>query len=747
MTILAKSNADNPVTLDEHNQHLQEQWECEISPRRAFMCRKYRDLTDQDLSELLKTGIRWHDEGKKHPAWQSACQKDFEESRRTGKPCGKHLKQAHIRHELASLEYIHRANAGLPLVVRVAIAAHHGKLSRKHKKRWGEEHKEFEKFWLEFARLGNSFRLTDTDRIILNRYEFAGLRSLLQLADHRASALESDEPFPGLVPFRYTFPYLDENGQPKLRGVQQLVEKFRDDPFAILRAPTGSGKTDAALLWALYQIEKNHADRLVIAMPTRFTANSLAISTAETLSKNGLYHSSAWFKESSKNETDTARLLETPVTVTTIDHLCISLTGTREDHHGIFFNLAHSCVVIDEADFYDDFTQQNIVMLLRVLRLLKVRVLLMSATVPKSAVELYAQSGFPVSKIYEDTTDYEIPRCILKRCGRGEKPENIEHLLERALKGEPTIIYANTVKQAQKYYKWFKGKDFDDVVLYHSRFTEPDKARKEQELYDMLGRGAWNTKEQHGVAILTQIGELSVNISADLMISDLCPIDRLAQRVGRLSRFDKDKVGELFVVDPYKAGGDSLYPAPYGRWITGKGWELSEPLRKSNELLEDGEYSAKRFVDMVNEVYPTVPPIKPHVRANNEKLENCIVGNWLIGPVEHTGEDDENTKDWKSRDIPLQRLVYANYEADSLSEADNQSFRSWRAFRRFQLEHGIQCHSYEFEKAENNARLEKTTFMISSNSRDEYKEEKAWIVKKAFYNFEQGLHFDLDDED
>ena len=44
------------------------------------------------------------------------------------------------------------------------------------------------------------------------------------------------------------------------------------------------------------------------------------------------------------------------------------MTGTREDHHAIFFNLAHSCLVIDEADFYDDFTQQNIVMLLRALR-------------------------------------------------------------------------------------------------------------------------------------------------------------------------------------------------------------------------------------------------------------------------------------------------------------------------------------------------------------------------------------------
>jgi len=464
-----------------------------------------------------------------------------------------------------------------------------------------------------------------------------------------------------------------------------------------------------------------------------------------------LYHSSAWFKEDDRKNLEIARLLETPVTVTTIDHLCLSLTGTREDHHGIFFNLAHSCVVIDEADFYDAFTQQNIVMLLRALRLLKVPVLLMSATVPESAKELYVQSGFSVSKIYEDTTDYELPRCTTKRCGRVEKPGDIEHLLGRALKGKPTIIYANTVKRAQAYYKWFKRNEFEDVVLYHSRFTEPDKAEKERQLYEMLGQEAWSKKgddkppKAHGVAILTQIGELSVNISADLMISDLCPIDRLAQRVGRLSRFDKDKMGELYVVDPYKIGDENLYPAPYGRWVSNKGWELSEALKKSDELLKEGEYSAKRFVDMVNEVYPVVPPVQPHVRINNEKLENCMVGNWLIGPVEHVEEDDEDTKDWKSRDIPLQKMVYANFTTSGIDI--NQDFPSWRAFREFQLKHGIQCHSYEHDKALDNGRLEETTFLISSNSRDEYKEEKARMVRSGYYDFKMGLHFDLDDED
>ena len=40
---------------------------------------------------------------------------------------------------------------------------------------------------------------------------------------------------------------------------------------------------------------KRRVRRLVIAMPTRFTSNALAINVAESLSDTGLYHSSAWF--------------------------------------------------------------------------------------------------------------------------------------------------------------------------------------------------------------------------------------------------------------------------------------------------------------------------------------------------------------------------------------------------------------------------------------------------------------------
>jgi CRISPR-associated endonuclease/helicase Cas3 len=146
------------------------------------------------------------------------------------------------------------------------------------------------------------------------------------------------------------------------------------------------------------------------------------------------------------------------------------------------------------------------------------------------------------------------------------------------------------VARAQAYWDWFQAKKIVEVVLYHSRFTEPHKEAIERRLIAMLGADAWEKGQPTGVAILTQIGELSVNISADLMISDLCPTDRLAQRAGRLARFKTRRdgkqavVGELYLVEPQKTdkqGTKNSYPAPYGHWL-GKRWEATTVLQKSD---------------------------------------------------------------------------------------------------------------------------------------------------------------------
>ena len=753
--MLAKSNG---ITLVDHTNHLREQFRKHVLPTRGFVVSKYAGQTNgNDLLALTLKAIQWHDAGKKHPCWQNACQADFR-AWKNGRT-GTNLRGAGIRHEIASLARMLKHDPDVSPIIQVAVASHHGKLSIRHEKRWKEDvNGEFKHLWKLFVSLSGEVEYasdfgSDFDEAILRRYEYAGPRSLLQLCDHRASAAEEGKSLVEIKPFIYGFPQEWER-----RGVQKIISGLQDEPVALLRAPTGAGKTDAALLWAKHQIESGRADRLVVAMPTRFTANSLSISDPVSMSQKGLYHSTAWYQRSQQSadisyeateliesEQDMARLLETPITVTTLDHLCICLTGAREDHHSIFFNLAHSCVVIDEADFYDAFTQASVAVLLRALRLLNVPVLIMSATLPESSRSLY-----DVSKIYEDTSESHHVRCHLTRCEMPViKPSDIEHLLRPALNGEPTIIYANTVQRAQRYYQWFlrNGASPNDVVLYHSRFTEPDKMAIEEKLRGMLGKEAWEIGDQHGVAILTQIGELSVNISADYMLSELCPLDRLVQRVGRLARFSKSG-GELHLLFPYKLskeGDPVLYPAPYGSYVSGTGWVPVPALTKTDELLQVGSYSAAHFVRMVNTVYPEVPEMASHVRENRRRLLEMVGMNWLMQPGEQITQEADKTKDWTCRDIPLQKMVYVNYETNCFADEANQSFSSWRKFRQFQIEHGIQCHAYEHDKALTNGMIEQdqVTFLIGDDDT-----EKGWIVNQAAYNSDLGLCFeDPEDED
>lgn len=756
MVALAKPNGQQqpdgslqPITLADHTQHVQDE-AAHLLAARPFLAKKYLARTGRNLAQLVETTARWHDEGKLHTSWQQACQDDYQEFLQRGFTSGTNLKKAGVRHEMESLVRLNQsADKGLPICGYTAIAAHHGKLGKKHEKRW-QQTLNYQSFWQSFVNKGGEFTnpaLQDAfDQAIARRYEYDGPRAVLQLADHRASASEEGQPVPKFRPFAYTFPHEQK------RGVQQLVTQIWDEPFAILRAPTGAGKTDASLLWAQRQIEAGRADRLVIAMPTRFTANALSIAVTEALGSTGVYHSSAWFQAKNqpteqgkahwKKELAYARQLETPVTVTTLDHLCICLTGAREDHHGIFWALAHSCVVIDEADFYDDFTQRNMVVLLRALRLLNVPVLVMSATIPESARQLYAQAGQLTASIQEDISDSERTRCRLYQAGPCASPDDVAELLQRGLDGTPLIIYANTVRRAQAYRRWFAERGFEDVVLYHSRFTEPDKATIEEQLKGMLGADIWKAEQQHGIAILTQIGELSVNISANLMLSDLCPIDRLTQRVGRLARF-KDPagnhvIGELYLVEPYqldKNGKQQLYPAPYGHFRKGIGWEMTDTLRKSQAWLQAGRYSAQRFVDLVNDLYPEVVTETAEVRDNRQKLEASVKTNWLIVPFEEIALDDDSTHAWKSRDIDAQKAVFANVTYSSFigEESDPSTFFSWFTFREWALLHSITIPIYEYNRGIKLAMLEKHIIHIGGEP------EEIFIVKAEHYSSQMGL--------
>lgn len=486
------------ITLEQHSKDVEAEAEY-LADSHPFVVEKYRSFTGKDFKKRVKIAGKFHDEGKKDERWQKACQEDYERFQR-GEKYGSSLTKVKMRHEIASLTLLKHKNFSEP--VKVAIAAHHGKLSHKHSSRWSDnEVRGAAELWEMFQQISeNAFPILSSNQFesaLKKHYEFAGVRAYVQLADHRASIKENIDPrfqfVPSITPFKYEFPYTQK------RPVQEIAEKYADDMLLLLRAPTGAGKTDAALLWAKKQIEElKRADRLVIAMPTRFTSNALALNVSErSIAETGLYHSSAWYVRhqeiASLSEEDEhkerlihefARFLETPITVCTIDHLLTALTLSREDHHTIVFNFAHSCLVIDEADFYDDFTQANIQKLLIAARTLEVPVMVMSASLPDASLKLYEDAGYSNVTIREDISDLSRQRCKVASIKEYSELDEISDILEKC-KNQPTIVYANTVAKATAIKRWFSRKGIS-ATLYHSRFIEKDKKRKENILLETL---------------------------------------------------------------------------------------------------------------------------------------------------------------------------------------------------------------------------------------------------------------------
>lgn len=741
------------ITLDQHKKNvMSEGWV--LSSYYPYTFKKYQERTGKSLEKRIEHVTNFHDDGKQNEKWQMACQLDYnnylswkqkyggswqEYTSKMYEEAGKHLQKAGVRHEFQSL--VINEKKRLPICLQAAIAAHHGKLGFKFEDRWIREG--VEGIWKTFQRESN--RVID-ERMSLSEvanlhYEFAGPRGYLQLTDRRASAIEDGDFVPDHKPFKYQFPHSEK------RNVQRLIEEHWQDELLLIRAATGAGKTDASLLWASKQIENGKAERLIIAMPTRFTSNALSINVAESLSSTGLYHSSAWFtkfqekieagtvskKEASK-EHEFARLLQTPVTVCTIDHLLMALTLTREDHHLITFNLANSCLVVDEADFYDNFTQANILVLLEILKYWNVPVLLMSASLPDSVLSDYQKIGYPVTEIKEDNIDQEEylrSRFEIKSIVSCAMPLDIENLLENCLSKGNAIIYANTVDRAMEFLNWFDDKGID-TCLYHSRFTEPDKMEKEKILIQMLGRDAWESGTARGIAILTQIGEMSINISADLMISDLCPIDRLTQRAGRLCRFDKSKLGVLHVLVPER--NDKIYPAPYGRFDRKeKSWVSSESFEKTRQIISCQEYSAQSLVKILNDVYEVQSEFSALALSNAKNLKEYYKNNWLINSKQISNKDDSGVNFWKSRDIPPQETVF-------VSIPENKYFSNYLGYQDWKLKNGLELPIYLIDKGKKNFVIDLMEVVVKEDM------EHLFVIREGFYTIEKGVDLNIPEE-
>ena len=130
-------------------------------------------------------------------------------------------------------------------------------------------------------------------------------------------------------------------------------------------------------------------------------------------------------------------------------------------------------------------------------------------------------------------------------------------------------------------------------MLIHSRF----KRGRRSELEHILQQ-EFNTATEACIVVSTQVVEVSLDISFDIMITECAPIDALIQRFGRINRKRTEKtIGQYKPVYVLKPTDDIKEAKPYSLHI----------LKRSYDALPEGSLLEERKMQaLIDNVYPDI---------------------------------------------------------------------------------------------------------------------------------------------
>jgi CRISPR-associated endonuclease/helicase Cas3 len=367
---------------------------------------------------------------------------------------------------------------------------------------------------------------------------------------------------------------------PNWRGwssIQRASEAMRGNGTLI--APTGAGKTEAALLWAISN--RSRYERIFYVLPYQVAINAMAERIAKAfpheakhnrISENAnvaILHSNvdlAYLEDALDDElprdkayavalakSDAARKIYAPIKITTVYQLLDIFFGRKFFEVGLL-ELTNSLVIFDEVHAYDGHTLGLILVLIRCLRRLNARILIMTATLPASLKRLLQEAagmdeGQEVRLADTDPLVTEVRRKIVfQNC----LIENMaKEIRESVGSGKKTVVVCNTVSKAIQ--MWELLSEFKPLLI-HSRFTWGDRARRE----------AKQNIQKHNLVIATQVIEVSLDVSFDSMFTELAPADSLLQRFGRVNRHgpsDPNNLGTCHIAAADDAGSRRIYDA------------------------------------------------------------------------------------------------------------------------------------------------------------------------------------------
>ena len=393
------------------------------------------------------------------------------------------------------------------------------------------------------------------------RKQFSFTRSLLMAADHLGSARKEND-----IP---KYKQLSvEDFQPNKNGEYFPFRPFQKqlrsiDTDVILHAPTGSGKTEAALNWVFANQKEN--SRVFYLLPYTASINAMVSRLQKHYNEEvvtALHSKSLDFfydqisdeysndvkdyrkiEQEAKNKKSLSKELFYPIKVATLHQILkTSLKGKGWEFS--LFDYKNALFIIDEFHTYDALLTGMLLATIKLYkRLFNAKFFFLSATIPDFMLRLILTEVYEGdhSKLIRPDKAKEQDRIVLDRkrhqlyckndASINDEVEVIESYLED---GKSVLIIVNNVKTAQRLYKEinFTG----SVQLLHSGFNKRDRTIIEKAITneDILLRPQ--------LLIATQAVEVSLDIDYDVAFIENAPIDALIQRFGRINRAGKKRI-------------------------------------------------------------------------------------------------------------------------------------------------------------------------------------------------------------
>jgi CRISPR-associated endonuclease/helicase Cas3 len=412
-------------------------------------------------------------------------------------------------------------------------------------------------------------RITFRDDPAAARYGLI-LRGLIQLADHAGSADSRREPFPTLpLSPDIAAALLPSDARPH---PHQAAAADSAAGSAMLIAPTGSGKTEAALLWLQRQAAHDgHAPaRTVYVLPYQASMNAMRERLKKTWPDSliGLQHGHAAQalylaalaadpEQDEKAAADLARLNEEisrlyrhPLSVQSPYQLLKSPYQLK-GHETLFSSLHGGRFILDEIHAYEPNRLALIVTLIGFLhRQAAARFFIMSATLPGHVQRVLAAAlpGLHTITAAPETFAAFQRHRVHVLDGALSDPDNIARIVADARAGKAVLVCCNTVRRAIELYDLIRAELPDHtVILAHSRFKSRDRIDKEQAILAQVGLGV-ATGGLRPIVVATQVIEVSLNIDMDTIYSEAAPLEALIQRFGRVNRKQRVPLADCYIV-------------------------------------------------------------------------------------------------------------------------------------------------------------------------------------------------------